>query len=153
MSSCKNYENVLFYIASRPFPEVFVKIEYDKQTYLERIANLVKTLPKHNLIISFIGKDALCVIDEINRINSKFLAVYNWKYIFHHFTPHEIESHTINIVTRPFGDRNLKHTMHFDDKKIMPLLEIGLTQNFGLLIPALQHSQFKRRLLSCKKNR
>ena len=71
MNSNKHQEKVLLYLASGPYSEAYSKLEFDRQIYVDRTADYKKTFPKHNNTIRFIGKDALCAIDEIKKENIK----------------------------------------------------------------------------------
>ncbi len=71
MKSSKNQEKVLFYLASGPYSEAYSKLEFNRQIYVDRTADFNRTFPKHNNTIRFIGKDALCAIEEIKKENIK----------------------------------------------------------------------------------
>jgi hypothetical protein len=67
----KNNKKVLLYLASGSYVDMYENLEYDLQIYVDRLLDLKKTFPDANKKILFIGKDALCAIDELKKENIK----------------------------------------------------------------------------------
>lgn len=67
----KNNKKVLLYLASGSYVDMYENLEYDLQIYVDRLSDLKKTFPDANKKILFIGKDALCAIDELKKENIK----------------------------------------------------------------------------------
>lgn len=66
-----NHEKILLHLASGPYTEDYSKLDFDRQIHVDRLVNLSRSFPKKNSKIRFIGKDALCAIDQLKSENFK----------------------------------------------------------------------------------
>jgi hypothetical protein len=71
MKEGNNHEKTLLHLASGPYSEDYSKLDFERQIHVDRLANLSRSFPKKNSKIRFIGKDALCAIDQLKSENVK----------------------------------------------------------------------------------
>lgn len=71
MKEGNNHEKTLLHLASGPYSEDYSKLDFERQIHVDRLPNLSRTFPKNDHRIRFVGKDALCAIDELKGENVK----------------------------------------------------------------------------------